>query len=159
MAQELRSLPRAAAPVAGEFTVDFDFVLRSASGSLDAELARDEASLRPVLAHALRFKLPTPTIVTIAAAVLPRLVLTRSTRVVALFRRAVTFAAAASVVAAALFSRSAPAARTGLAAETARLSRSTPIKVEFIDAVTPTDPTGAARILGNSRMAPRGGGP
>jgi hypothetical protein len=159
LAEELSRLPRVSA--SREAAVDFSLVLRAVHGSLDAELVRDEARWRPLFAGLERLELPAAAESAIAARALPATTpdRTRSGQILVLVRRAAAFAAAAGVVAAALLSRSAPSARTGLAAETARLSNSQPIKVDLVDAPVPADATAAARILGNNLLLRREGGP
>ena len=105
----------------------------------------------------MRLELPPAATAAIAARTLPATVVTG--RVLVLVRRAAAFAAAAGVVAAALFARPAPDARAGLAGETARLSNSTPIQLDVVDAPSPADPTAAARLLGGGSLLPREGGP
>jgi hypothetical protein len=161
LAQELRRLPRAAAPAGARSGVDFGLVMQAVHGKLDAELARDEARWRPSLSDLERIAMPAAVAERVAVRLLevePAIV-ARRTRVLQLVRRVATVAAAAGVVAAALLSRSAPQAADGLAAETRRLSGSTPIDVRLVDLPAPTDPAGAARLLGGSWIPPRGGGP
>lgn len=165
VARELRGLARVAAPASdsshGDATVDFAAVMAAVDGALDARLVRDEARWRPLLADLERIAMPVEAAAAVAARAIgpaPALVLRRA-RLVEFVRRAATVAAAAGVVATALLSRQAPPAREGLAAETRRLSDATPIEVKLVDVPAPTDATGAARLLGSSWMAPRGGGP
>ena len=161
MAQELRRLPRAAVPASAPSDVDFGFVMQAVHGTLDAELARDEARWRPSLSDLERIAMTAEAAETVAARLLdvePEIV-SRRARVLQLVRRVAAVAAAAGVVAAALLSRPAPPASDGLAAETRRLSGSTPIDVKLVDLPGPTDPTGAARLLGGTWIPPRGGGP
>jgi hypothetical protein len=157
VADELRLLPRASAPAAGETPVDFAFVMGAVRCTLDAELAREEARLRPLLGRLARLVLPAAATSAARAALLAKP--HRLPRVLQLVRQVAALAAAAGVVAAALLSRSAPDARNGLAAETRSLSGSVPIRVDLVDAPSPADSIGAARFLGHSGLPLEGGGP
>ena len=161
IAQELRQLPRASARASAHAGIDFGLVMQAVHGTLDAELARDEARWRPSLSELERIAMPADAAEGVAARLLDvdPAVVGRRARVLQLVRRVAAVAAAAGVVAAALLSRSEPQASEGFAAETRRLSGSTPIDVRLVDLPAPTDPAGAARLLGGAWIPPRGGGP
>jgi hypothetical protein len=161
LAGELRRLPRVSVPAAS--AVDFARAMKAVTGALDADLARDEARWRPVVAGLVRAELTATAADSIRAAALPGSSASqRPRRLLRLVRAVAAVAVAAGIVAAALFSRSASATSSGLAADTARLSGATPIRVDLVDVPAPTDATGAVRVLGFNALGAlplRGGGP
>jgi hypothetical protein len=158
IARELRELTRArvAAP---RGALDFGLVMSAVDDRLDAELARAEARWRPLVAPLPRSPMPAAAVAATLAVLSSAPRLQRVARVRRLVRHAAALAAAAGVVAAALFARAgAPgaaddAAAGGFEAEAAQLTRGEPLGVEIVAAES-----GAAVVAG-LRSLGRGGAP
>lgn len=126
---------------------------------LDAELARAESRWRPLVAPLPRSPMPAAAAAATLAALSSAPRLQRVAQVRRLVRHATALAAAAGVVAAALFARAgAPgagddSAAGGFEAEAAQLTRGEPLGVEIVAAETGAAAAAGVRSLG------RGGAP
>lgn len=156
IARELRDLPRVAAP---RGALDFGLVMAAVDDRLDAELVRAEARWRPLVAALPRSPMPAAAVAATLAALSSAPRHQRVARIRRLVRRAAALAAAAGVVAAALFARAGTpgaaddGAACGFDAEAAQLTRGEPLGVEIVAAEPGAAASAGVRSLG------RGGAP